>query len=178
MLLKEFVLESAITSSRNELFENVSEYLTLTLAKLNKRQLDISNKESLDYVDLSHLAIIVTGLKILANPDYRTGLTKREIGINPNDSKDLIAILNRVDKQGKDPRDVLNVFLALCKLAPSGLKQQRQELEAFATGTDDERKKAAQELQKFIIKASQMFNKIKFSSSSTRGVDVASLGEI
>jgi|ERR1035437_478613 hypothetical protein len=182
MLLKEFVVQSAIFEARNyirdNLIENVNDYLSLTLAKLNNKKPEDTAKGKPDYIDLGHLAVIVTGLKILANPDYRTGLTKQDVGINPNDAKELFAVLNKVDKDGKDPEDVLNVFIALCKLAPAAAKKQRAELEIFQTGDDAERKHAAQELQRLIIKVGQMFNKLRASSTTTRGVDIPSLGEI
>lgn len=182
MLLKEFVVQSALFEARkyvrDNLMENINDYLSLTVAKLNGKKPEDVAKGKPDYIDLGHLAFIVTGLKILANPDYRTGLTKQDVGINPNDAKELFNLLNRVDKQGKDPSDVINVFIALCKLAPAALKKQRAELEIFQTGDDAERKHAAQELQKLISKVSQTFGKLRVASTSTRGVDIPSLGAI
>ena len=182
MKLKEFLLESALTEMKahikDNLFENINDYLSLTLAKINNKKPQDLFKPGADMLDLDHLAMIITGLKIVANPDYRAGLTKNQIGINPNDAKDLFNILNQVDKMGKDQPGVINVFKALCKLAPSALKNERAELEIFKTGDDAERKHQAQELQKLIVKVGQMFNKIRNAASSTRGVDIPSLGDI
>lgn len=174
MILKELLL----FETKQYLVENVNDYLSTTLAKLSNKKPEDTARGAKNYIDLGHLAFIITGLKILANPDYRTGLTKSEVGINPNDAKELFDILNRVDRNGKDPADVINVFIALCKLAPAGLKRQRAELEIFQTGDESERRHAAQELQKFLLKVSQMFNKVRVASNSTRGVDIPNLGDI
>jgi len=183
MKLKEFLVESAIIEARayirDNLFENVNDYLSLMLTKLsNKKPEDNFKSGSPDAVDLDHLAMIITGLKVVANPDFRAGLTKQDIGINPNDAKELFNVLNQVDKMGKDQSGIINVFKALCKLTPAGLKHERAKLDIFKTGDDAERKNQAQELQKLVVKVSQMFNKIKTSASATRGVDIPTLGEL
>jgi hypothetical protein len=181
MRLVEFIIESTINQTRahirDNLFENVNDYLTTTLAKLNsKKPQDLFKAGDPNTLDLNHLALILTGLKIIANPDYRAGLTKRDVGINPNDAKELFNLLNQVDKQGKDSTSVLNVFKSLCKMAPAALKQQREALDIFKTGDDAERKHAAQDLQKFVLKVAQVFNKVHVSAQSTRGVDIPALG--
>jgi hypothetical protein len=182
MKLKEFIIESAIVSVkehvRDHLLENVNEYLSAVFAKLNnKKPQDLFKLNDPNAIDLDHLASILTGLKVLAEPDYRVSLTKRDVGINPNDAKELFNLLNLIDRQGKDPDQIKNVFTALCKIAPGALKQQRQEIEILKTGDDAERKHEVQALQKFMIKISQMFGKIRTASQGTRGVDVPSLGE-
>lgn len=99
--------------------DSVDDFLSLTLAKLkNKKPEDNFKEGDANAIDLDHLAKIVVGLKILANPDHRAGITKRDIGINPNDAKDLFNLLDKVDKTGKDPEAVTVVFTALGKLAP------------------------------------------------------------
>jgi len=183
MKLKEFLVESALIEVRahirDNLFENINDYLSLTLAKLNnKKPQDLFKAGSPDEINLDHLAMIIAGLKVVANPDFRAGLTKQDIGINPNDAKDLFNLLNQVDKQGKDQGAVINVFKAVCKLAPQGLKNERAKLDIFKTGDDAERKHEAQELQKLVVKVGQMFNKIRTAANSTRGVDIPTLGDM
>jgi len=182
MKLKEFLVESALVEAkayiRDNLFENVNDYLSLTLTKINNKKPQDLFKAGPDMLDLDHLAMIITGLKIVSNPDYRAGLTKQDVGINPNDAKELFNLLNQVDKQGKDQSSVMNVFKALCKLAPQGLKNERTKLDIFKTGDDAERKHEAQELQKLVVKVGQMFNKIRTAANSTRGVDIPTLGDM
>lgn len=180
MKLKDFILEAAIVEARNLiLLETVNDYLSLVAAQIkNKKPADLFKDGDPKALDLDHLALIVTGLKIVSNPDYRGAVTKKDIGINPNDAKELFNVLNQVDKMGKDDQAVTNVFKALCKLAPQGLKKERAELDVFKTGSDAERNHELQELQKLVTKVSQMFSKLRASSQTTRGVDVPSLGDI
>lgn len=181
MKLREFIIESAIVSVkahiRDNLFENVADYLGLVIAQVNnKKPEDLFKANDPKALDLDHLAMILTGLKIIADPDFRAGITKRDVGINPNDAKELFNLLNQVDKQGKDSEAVKNVFKALCKLALPALKKQREELNILKMGDDAERKHMATDLQKLLTKTSQLFNKVRGSAQSTRGVDVPSLG--
>ena len=183
MLLKEFVISSAIYETKNlirdSLYESINDYLSMTSAQLKtKKPQDVFKEGDPKAVDLDHLALIVTGLKIISNPDYRAGITKRDVGVNVNDAKELFNLLNQVDKFGKDQPAIANVFKALCNLAKPALKKQREELEILKVGDDAQRKHTIQELDKLISKASQMFNKIKTSANSTRGVDIASLGDL
>ena len=182
MKLKEFIIESALIETRTyialELFENVNDYLALVLGKLkNKKTAELFKTGDPNAIDLDHLAMIIAGLKIIANPDYRAGLTKADIGMEPNDAKQLFNLLNQVDKQGKDPMEVANVFKAICKLAPNAVKKQRATLDLLKTGDDAERQHEVQELSKFQIKVGQVFGKIKTAAVGTRGVDVPDLGE-
>ena len=182
MKLQEFLIEAALVQTRNyvisNLFENVNEYLSLTMAKFkNKTAEQTSKVGSPEYIDLDHLAIIITGLKILSNTDYRAGIDKRDIGINPNDAKDLFGLFDKIDKNGNDPTEVVNVFKALIKIAPAGYDAQRKELDVFKSGDDSQRNKAIQELQKLLLKVTQIFNKVRTSANSTRGVDIPSLGD-
>jgi len=180
MKLKEFLLESTIQSAtthiRDNLFESIVDYLSLVIAQINNKKPDELFKPGPNALDLDHLATILTGLKIVADPDYRAGITKRDVGMNPNDAKELFNVLNQVDKQGKDPEAIKNVFVALCKLAPQALKLQRSELDILSAGDEAERKHEAQSLQQVLTKATQLFNKVRVSATSTRGVDVPSLG--
>lgn len=182
MKLREFIIESAIVSAkahiRDHLYENITDYLGLVIAQINnKKHEDLFKANDPKAIDLDHLAMIITGMKIIADPDFRAGITKRDVGINPNDAKELFNLLNQVDKQGKDSEAVKNVFKALTNLAAPALKNQREELNILKTGDDAERKHMAADLQKIMTKTSQLFNKVRISAQSTRGVDVPSLGQ-
>lgn len=182
MKLREFIIESAFVSTKqivkDSLFEGVNDYLSLIVAKVNNKKPEDLFKPGPDAIDLDHLAMIITGLKIIADSGYRTGISKQDIGINPNDAKELFNLLNNIDKNGKDSAGVVNVFKALCKLSPVGFKKQREELDIIKTGDDAARKAAAQSIQKLTIQIGQIFNKVKTSASTTGGVDIQSLGSI
>jgi hypothetical protein len=187
MKLRDLLVEAAIVDIRTmiveRLLENVNDYLSLTMAKLkNKKPEEAFKAGDPQAVDLDHLALIVTGLYILSNPDYRAGITKQDVGMNPNDLKELFNLLDQVNKQGKDPIAIQNVFKMLCNLAKPALKKKRAELDILQTGDDAERKHELQELEKFTLKVSQMFNKLKSGRDSWKAaggkVELASLGDL
>jgi len=182
MRLKQFLIESTITKATNviaQLDENVVDYLALVYGKLkNKKPEELFGANAKDGINLDQLALIITGLKIIAEPDYRAGITKRDVGVNVNDAKELYNFLNQVDKQGHNQSSIENVFKALAKLAGPSLKKQRQELEVLKLGDDAERQHMAQNIQKLQNKTSQIFNKIRIASTSTRGVDIPTLGDV
>jgi hypothetical protein len=183
MRLKEFLIESSINKASNFISQNLNEsvvdYLQLVYAKLkNKKPEELFKQGSRDALDLDHLAMIITGLKIIAEPDYRASITKQDVGVNINDAKELFNLLNQVNKLGDDPASIVNVFKALTKLAMPSLKRQRQELEILKVGDDAERDHMAQNIQKLTLKTTQLFNKVRAASTGTRGVDVPTLGDV
>ena len=178
-----FMIESTLESTEQyikyQLIENINDFLSQTIAKLNNKKPDeIFKSDNPFAINLDHLAIIMTGLRIISNPDYRTAITKDDVGMNPNDAKDLINVLNQIDKNGKDSIAVLNIFKALCKMAPNVLKKQREELNVLQAGDDATRKQEIQKLQRFATLTSQIFNKVQSASTSTRGVNIPSLESI
>lgn len=170
MKLKEFIVESALIEVRsyvaNNLFEDVNQYLSLTLAKLkNKKPEEAFKDGDRNAVDLDHLTSIVVGLKVLANSDHRAALTKSDIGIQANDSKEIFRLFSEISKDGNDNPQVEKVFASIAKLAPTAIKKQRSEFEQLKSGDDAERNHIIQQLEQFLHKVSQAYGKLRQSSN-------------
>ena len=185
MKLKEFIVESALVEMRNfvanNLFEDVNQYLTMTLAKIkNKSPAEAFKQGDPTAVDLDHLTSIVIGLKILSNADHRDAMTKDDIGISPNDPKQFFKLLADVAKDGKDTTDVKKVFDKIAKLAPTAIKKQRTEFEQLRSGEDAERKHVQQKLEQFTHKVSQLYGKLSQLASGAKSKnmnDVKTVGQ-
>ena len=136
----------------NLLAESISDYFALTAAKLR------NDKE----VDLDQLAEFISGLKILGDPDHRASMTKADIGINPNNYKELFNTLNSISKDGKGLlTQTSDVFVALKAIVPSLYKKTRAELDVLESGTKAQKTQAINTIQAFASKVNQFFYKLK-----------------
>lgn len=166
MKLQQIVLESALVAAREAvrdmILEDVTQYLALTLGKLkNKSPEEAFKSGDKTAVDLDHLTSIVVGLKILANSDHRAAFTRDDIGIQPNNPKELFKLFNDISKDGTDPGYVKKAFERIGSLAPTAVKKQRAEFEKLKVGTDAERRSAVKELETFSNKVTQAFGKLR-----------------
>lgn len=138
------------------LSESISDYLALTLALLKNGH----------PVDLDQLAQFMSGLKVIGDPEHRNSMTKDDIGINPNNVKELFNILNTITKDGKNvPRTTADVFVALKSITPSLFKKVRSELEVLEKGTKSEKEQQIRKIQAFATKVNQLFYKIKHGAT-------------
>ena len=103
----------------------------------------------------------MVGLKILANSDHRAAFTRDDIGIQPNNPKELFKLFNDIAKDGNDPSYVKKAFKTIGTLAPTALKKQRSEFEKLKVGSDAERRAGIQELEQFSNKVTQAFGKLR-----------------
>jgi hypothetical protein len=156
MKLRQLSSEIALYELReqigNLLAESISDYFALTAAKLR------NDKE----VDLDQLAGFISGLKVIGDPDHRASMTKADIGINPNNVKELFNTLNSITKDGKGmPSLTADVFIALKTITPSLFKKTRAELEVLESGTKAQKSQAINDIQAFASKVNQLFYKLK-----------------
>ena len=160
MKLRQLTSEIALYELReqigNLLAESISDYLALTVAKLKNDK----------PIDLDQLAEFISGLKVIGNPEHRESMTKADIGINPNDFKELFNTLNSITKDGKDvPRMTADVFVALKSITPSLFKKTRAELDVFENGTKAQKEQEIKKIQVFSTKVNQLFYKIKHGAT-------------
>ena len=175
--LIEATVLNVINQHKQVLIENVNEYLALVVAKL-KNHKDPFNAPEGQRIDLDHLANVVVGLKILGDSDFRQPITKKDIGFNPTDPKDLFNFLNKIDKLGKDPVDVEHILQGLAKIAPSAIKKQQDEFNLLKSGTPAQKQAITSKLEAFMHKVTQIFgavNKAKNSGKSGETVVIPSL---
>ena len=183
MKLQDFLLEATIVELRKHvdvISEDVNQYLTLALAKIKNKSPDEAFKDGdSTAVNLDHLTSIVIGLKILANNDYRSVMTRNDIGIQASNPKELFKLFTDVSKDGNsDPSYVVKAFDSICKLAPTAVKKQRSEFEKLRSGSDAERRQVAQELEQFTHKVSQSYGKLRQQAqSSNKQIDIKTLSQ-
>jgi hypothetical protein len=184
MKLKEFIIESAISEIRKsftqELFEDVNQYLALTLAKLkNKKPEEAFKTGDPHAIDLDHLSQVIIAMKVLGNSDHRSALTKNEVGFTPADSKELFKFLSDVAKDGNDPQYVKKAFAVIAKLTPTAIKKQTAELQKLKDGSDAERSEVIRNLEQFMHKVSQYYGKLRSAGTKSTSVqDVKTLGTV
>lgn len=158
MKLKHLLTEAAIVELRDvlseALLESVTDYLATTTAMLkNGKQ-----------VDLEKLAIIITALQVFGKSDFRQSMTRDDIGINPNDFKQLYLVLNSITRDGKNlPKLTDEVLTAIKSVAPSLYKKNLSDLKSYESGSKSQQAEIAKKVTAFMMKANQMFYKIKSS---------------
>ena len=168
-LNSEIALYELRTELGNLLSESISDYLSNVIALLKNDS----------KVDLDQLAEFISGLKLLGSDEYRGSMTTADIGMNPNNFKELFQTLNSIPKNKADlPRATANVFLSLKTLAPSGFKKAREELKPFEDGSKSEKAQLIIELQKFATNVNKFFYKIKHGAVQPKDKQVtAEIGD-
>jgi hypothetical protein len=156
MKLRQLTSEIALFELReqigNLLAESISDYLSLIVAMLKNDK----------PVNLDQLAEFISGLKVIGNSEHRESITKADIGINPNDFKELFNTLSSITKNGKDlPKLTAEVFTALKSITPSMFKKTREELAILEKGTKAEKEQQIRKIQSFATKVNQLFYKLK-----------------
>lgn len=177
MLLRDFVTESAIAELRvrvkDKLSESINDYMAVTIAQLKNKKPEELFKGSNPMINLENLASIIAGLKVISNREYRGAMTAKDIGINPNSAKELYKLLDDVAKDGKNPKDVEDVFRALKTMAPTMYKKEVEALEDLKSEDDAKRKEAITSLVTFATKIGQTFGKIKAAAQSGKSAPAA-----
>jgi hypothetical protein len=113
-------------------------------------------------LDIEALADTITAIKLLTNKDYRQAMTKDDVGINVNSSKELARILDKVPSNAavEQPKDVRDFMRAVASLGKSMRKTELEKLQAALDNTKD-REKAADELAEFATKLIAALKKLK-----------------
>lgn len=167
MKLSDLIIESKLSELRAKiptlLAESLSEYLAVTLSKLkNKKSDELFKDEKNPLVDLDRLATYITGLKILGNSQYRSAITKDDIGINPGDVTELFKLLDTIPKEeSKIVKEVDDVFDALKSLSPAMFKKERERLDSLKDDESPEKEDVIKKLSAFSLKINQIFSKSK-----------------
>lgn len=143
------------------LSESIVDFLGATLAKLkHAHPEEVFSEHNPDKVSIEELAKLITGLKIISNKDHREVITKDDVGINPNSAREVFQLLDDVKKDGKHDKDVMKIFGKLADLSPSIYNRELDKLKVLKKD-GDAHDAALMELEKFMLKVSQMFQKLK-----------------
>lgn len=151
------------TRIANVLSEAIDDYLQqVTTILANKKHEEVFDPKK-PLVDLEELINFVTGLKIIANPTYRQAMTDKDIGINPNNYKQLFTLLDSIPKDGKTdlPKATVETFNALVSLSSSLKKETSEKLMALRDGDEAGQQKALSMLKTLQSKTAQLMSKLK-----------------
>lgn len=160
MKFSTFLIEAVYAELHQILVESVNDYFAGVVAQIK------ANK--IENVDTDQLATLITGLKVLSNPSLRSALTADDVGINPNDLKQLLKLFNDVPRDGKNqPEAVKKAFDALKAAAPKMFKDELAALEPVKDKTDAKHADAVQKLSLFATKVSQTYQKVKTAASAS-----------
>lgn len=172
MKLLDISTEAVIVEVRrviNQLLaESISDYLSLAVARLKSKTPSELFMPGPYQFDLDQFAEVIAGLKVLSKADYRETLTHEDLGIDPNDFRELFKFLQSVTRDGKEmPKLTRSVFASLKHVAPSLFKKTRDELEVLKSGRGEKRTEEIRNLSAFVTKANEMFNRVKHQATST-----------
>lgn len=168
MKIRELVTSSAQFELRKaieqKLAESVNKHLSNAVVALKSRGDDDATDKG---IDIDQLASIIAGLKVLGKKEYRGAMTKDDIGINPNNAKELFSLLDKVpDKPQAELAGVQKeVFTALAALAPSLLKKEREELAQLTDKDPNKRRAGVQALSSFAAKVDSMYRQLHTSAT-------------
>lgn len=130
------------------------------MAAARLAKLDIEKTEKLD---LEQLADIITAIKLLTNADYRTAMTKQDVGIDPNNAHELLKMLDTIPSDPVKPLPTsTRTFVRTVALMSKSLRAK--ELEALKALISSDRlvRQAAQvELGKLASLVTAALEKLK-----------------
>jgi hypothetical protein len=158
---KKFLLEQ----KRNELFEQIGSNMLVmesVLDLFSKAVAQVKNSEGVPSgVDVSNLAMMITFLKILGNKDHKAAITKDDVGIDPNNIKEVYDLLDKVKGSGPQDGQVEKVVHAVVTLAPSELHKTQELVGKLKSEDPTERKTGVDYLSKFFGNLQQAMAKMK-----------------
>lgn len=164
-LIQELLTADAVASVRtkfnNILLEDVNKHILSAVAALKA---DAPEKgDTLRGVNLDTLALLITGLKIITKSEYRSALTSDDVGINPNNAKELLGLLDTVPNGPKEKLsgNAAKFFTAVSSLSKSLLEKTKELVKQAISTNQTERDAALKELTIFASKVDQMVAKLR-----------------
>lgn len=170
MLIQELLTITAhksVSDKFNEvLLEDINRHLLTAVAMLKHRK--PGEEKSTKGLDFDTLAMLITGLKIISKEDYRSAMTKDDVGINPNNFKELLDLLNQVPNAPGEilPKQALTFFTAVCHHSTSALNHTKSLLKRTISDNPAEVKTALAELTAFSTKVDLLVNKLHTATKS------------
>lgn len=108
-----------------------------------------SDREELEKFDMNELADVITAIKLLTNPNYRSVMTRRDIGVDPRNAEELLQMLGSIPSlPSKDmPSKTKEFVKALALMGKSLRAKELEELKKLLGASSSERDKAISDLQ-------------------------------
>lgn len=170
MLIQELLIIGAETSVRKKfndlLLEDANKFILSAVAALKAQKPE--QGDELRGVDIETLAKLITGIKIITKAEYRSAMTKDDVGINPNNAKELLDMLDTVPNAPKDKLQggAAKFFTAVSSLSKSMLEKTKELIKQAISTEKAERDAALKELTIFASKVDQMVAKLRTASAA------------
>lgn len=114
-------------------------------------------------LDLETIADIVTAIKLLTNADYRSVMTKHDVGIDPNNADQLLKMLDSIpsDPTKELPNNTRKFVRAVALMSKSQRSQEMENLKALLSSDKHVRAKAQDELTALSSKIIKAIERLK-----------------
>lgn len=162
MLLRHLIIDRYLEALQKQpklhaLLEDAGGTL-MAAVRLAKSDLDKAEK-----LDLEQLADIITAIKLLTNADYRQAMTKQDVGIDPNNARDLLKMLDTIPSDpAKQLPSSTRSFVRTVALMSKSLRAKELEALKALVSTDASKRQAAQaELGKLASMVATALEKLK-----------------
>lgn len=160
-------LSKKTTAELFEAFEQDEILMEGVVDFIGKYVAQIKNKEDLSDVDISQLAVMMTALQILGDKDLRDSITKDDVGIDANDTKQVYNLLQNVKATGTQESGVKKIINGIVNLAKSKLKSNVEVLTKMKDGDDTEKRNAINAVTKMYGNLQASIQKMKSSVSGS-----------
>lgn len=130
------------------------------MAAVRLAKTDINKTEKLD---LEQLADIITAIKLLTNADYRSVMTKQDVGINPNNTQQLLKMLDTIpsDPAKQLPSSTRDFVRSVALMSKPLRTKELDALKALVSPDKSKRQAAQVELGKLASMVADALEKLK-----------------
>lgn len=122
-----------------------------------------TDRSKLEKFDIESLADVITAIRILTNPDYCQAITKREVGIDPNNAAELLSILDTIpnDPTKVIPSKTKEFIRAVAFMSKSLRQKELAELKLIFGPNTHERQHAIIALQKLSVQVIKALDRLR-----------------
>ena len=133
------------------------------VALMNAARTAKGDREKLEKIDFEQLADIITAVKLLTNSDYRQAMTKGDVGIDPNNSEELLKMLDTIpsDPARALPGETKQVIKGIALMSKSTRAKELEALKTLVGPQGPERAKAQEALQALANQVIKAIDRLK-----------------
>ena len=121
------------------------------------------NPKKINAEEVETLADIITTIKLLTNSDYRSAMTRQEVGINPNKPTELLKMLDSIPSDPSKPlsAQTKRFVQAVASMSKKARDQERNEIKALLDPDSADSKSVIDRLKVFAEKTDQALIKLR-----------------
>jgi hypothetical protein len=133
------------------------------VALMNAARTAKADRDKLEKFDFEQLADVITAIKLLTNSDNRQAMTRGDIGIDPNNSEELLKMLDTIpsDPSRALPGATKEIIKAIALMSKSTRAKELEALKKLVGPKSPEREKAVEALQMLANQVIKAIDKLK-----------------